>query len=239
MAVAAVSYLKTVPDLATDVQTCFLIGKSKVALIKLISIPNLELEAAVIGVRLISTVMKESSFHITRSIFWTDSQVVLEWLPTTKKQSVFVANRLKETLASMNAYQWKHVTTKEHPADYGTRGLNQDEIPAKWLKVRAFVSTRQLSVPEISSKHVLATHEISRSLSEQIIESTRFSNWNKLLLILATVFNLVFRIKKQRPKDQQYTTEDVILARNRLIKMSQLNFFFSTIQTLKRGSKID
>ena len=52
VAVAAVAYLKTVPKLANDVETCYLIGKSKVAPIKQISIPKLELEAAVNGVRL-------------------------------------------------------------------------------------------------------------------------------------------------------------------------------------------
>ena len=235
----AVAYLKTVPNLATDVETCYLIGKYKVAPIKQIGIPKLELEAAVIGVRILSTIMNESSFHITRSTLWTDSQVVLDWLSTTKKQPVFVATRLKEILASTDAYQWKHVTTKENSADHRTRGLNPDEIPAKWLTAPAFLSTRQLSVPENSPKHVLATHEISRNLSEQIIDPTRFSIWNKLLLTLATVFNLVFRIRNQWPKDQQYITEDVILARNRLIKMSQQNFFFSTFQALKRGSRID
>ena len=85
----------------------------------------------------------------------------------------------------------------------------------------------------------LAAHEISRNLSEQIIDPTWFWTWKKLLLTLATVFNSVFRIKNQRPKDQQYITEDVILARNWLIKMSQQNFFFSTTQALKRGSRID
>ena len=175
VAVAAVAYLKTVPNLATDVETCYLIGKCKVAPIKQISIPKLELEAAVIGVRILSTIMKESSFHITRSTLWTDRQVVLDWLSTTKKQPVFVANRLNEILASTDAYQWKHVTTKENPADHGTRCLNPDEIPAKWLTAPAFLATRQLSAPENSPKHVLATHEISRNLSEQIIDPTRFS----------------------------------------------------------------
>ena len=239
VAVAAAANLKTVPNLATDVETCYLIGKCKVAPIKQISIPKLELETAVIGVRLLSTIMKESSFYITRSTLWTHSQVVLDWLSSTKKQPVFVANRLKEILASTDAYQWKHVTTKENPADHGTRGLNPDEIPANWLTAPALLSTRHLSAPENSRKHVLATQEISRKLSQQIIDPTRVSTGNKLLLTLANVFNLVFRIRNQRPKDQQYITEDVILARNRLIKMSQQNLFFSTIQALKRDSRID
>ena len=123
VAVAAVAYLKTVLNLATDVETCYLIEKYKVAPNKQISIPKLELEAAVIGVFLLSTIMKESSFHITRSTLWADSQVVLDWLSITKRQPVFVANRLKETLASTDAYQ--------------SRGLNPDEIPAKWLKAPA------------------------------------------------------------------------------------------------------
>ena len=67
VAVAAVAYLKTIPNLATDDETSFLIGKCKVAPIKQISIHKLELEAVVIRVRLLSTIMKESSFHIPRS----------------------------------------------------------------------------------------------------------------------------------------------------------------------------
>ena len=59
VAVAAVAYLKTVPNLATDVETCYLIGKCKVAPIKETSTPKLELEAAVIGVRILSTNLKE------------------------------------------------------------------------------------------------------------------------------------------------------------------------------------
>ena len=42
VAVAAVAYLKTVSNLGTDVETCYLIGKCKVAPIKQISIPKLD-----------------------------------------------------------------------------------------------------------------------------------------------------------------------------------------------------
>ena len=138
---------------------------------KKISTPKLELEAAVIGVRPRSTIMKESSFLITRSTLWTDSQVVTDWLSTTKKQPVFVGNRVKEILASTNAFHSKHVITLENAADHGTHGLNPSEPPAKRLTTPAFLSTRQSSLPENPSKHVLATHEISSNFSEQIIDS--------------------------------------------------------------------
>ena len=145
VAVAAVAHLKTVPSLATELETCFLIGKCKVAPIKQVSIPKLELEAAVIGVKLFSTNMRESSFYFTRSTLWTVSPVVLDWLSTTKKQPLFVANRIKEILASADTYQWKQVTTEDNLADHGTRGFNPDEITAKLLTAPAFLSTRQRS----------------------------------------------------------------------------------------------
>ena len=145
VAVAAVAHLKTVPSLATELETCFLIGKCKVAPIKQVSILKLELEAAVIGVSLFSTIMRGSSFYFTRSTLWTVSQVVLDWLSTTKKQSLFVANRIKEVLASADTYQWKQVTTEDNLADHGTRGFNPDEITATLLTAPAFLSTRQRS----------------------------------------------------------------------------------------------
>ena len=105
VSIAVVAYQKTDPNLATDVEPAFLIGKCTLATIKQMSIPKLELEAEVIGVHLLSTIIKESSFHITCSTLWTDSQVVSDWLSTTKKEPVFVTNRLKEILASTVAYQ--------------------------------------------------------------------------------------------------------------------------------------
>ena len=82
-AMAAVAYLRITHNHSEVTETCFLIGKCKVAPIKQTSVPKLELEAAVIGVRLHSTIVKESSFTIDKNLFCTDSQVVLDWLPSS------------------------------------------------------------------------------------------------------------------------------------------------------------
>ena len=65
----------------TVIECKFLIGKSKVAPIKQLSVPKLELEAATIGARLLSFASKE--LHLSRTAVlhvWTDSQVVLAWI---------------------------------------------------------------------------------------------------------------------------------------------------------------
>ena len=69
------------------------IGKSKIAPIKQLSVPKLELEAATIGARLLSFASKE--LHLSRTAVlhvWTDLQVVLDWIKSTKRQKTFVAN---------------------------------------------------------------------------------------------------------------------------------------------------
>ena len=89
-AMAAVAYLRKTHNHSEVTETCFLIGNCKVAPIKQTSVPKFELEAAVIGVRLHSTIVKESSFAIDKTLFWTDSQVVLDWIASSERQLVYI-----------------------------------------------------------------------------------------------------------------------------------------------------
>ena len=72
-----------------------------------------------------------------------------------------------------------------------------------------------------------------------VLYPNRFSTWNKLFLNLATVFNLLYRAKKNRTSKCQYTKEDVCLSQNFLLKLAQNNAFSSTINELKRTQKLD
>ena len=58
-------------------------------------------------------------------------------------------------------------------------------------------------------------------------------------LTVATVFNLINGAKKMRTNNHQYTTEDNQLSRNYLLKLSQDSFFYSTVNFLQRGIKLD
>ena len=112
---AAVAYLRITHNQSEVTETCFLIGKGKIAPIKQTSVHKLELEVAVIGVRLHSAIVKESPCAIDKTEFWTDSQVVFDWIASSKKQpessKKHPANRLSENAASTKAKQWNHIST--------------------------------------------------------------------------------------------------------------------------------
>ena len=74
-----------------------------------LSIPRLELQAAVMAVRLKEQIVKEHESKIHNCNFWTDSTTVLQWIHSShRKQQVFVANRVAEILNTTNVSQWNH-----------------------------------------------------------------------------------------------------------------------------------
>ena len=107
----AVAYLRTTNSQATPPQACFLMGRCKVAPIKQMSVPKKKLEAAVIGVRLLQLIQREVTMTIDQNFLFSDSQVVLDWIASNKKQNVFVSNRLQEIHKRSLPQQWHHMST--------------------------------------------------------------------------------------------------------------------------------
>ena len=194
-ALAAIIYLRSYDDNTKQTETSFIISNCKVTPLKSLSVPKLELEAAIIGIRLLKTVQKETTLRIHDTNFWTDSRVVLDWIVSKKKQKLFVANRIPEIHESSKPNQWHYIPTNQNPADYGTCGLEPEELCSKWLRAPDFLKKHY---SDWNSAHkIVSVHTTSTSKpNEPVIDPTRFRSWTKLLLTLATIYNLLFRIKK-------------------------------------------
>ncbi|VDI83955.1 Hypothetical predicted protein [Mytilus galloprovincialis] len=119
----ACAYLRLVDG--NDKITCSLvIGKARLAPIKQMSIPRLELSGAVTACRLYQILNDELEIKIDNVTFWTDSTIVLGYIRNTcRRFKTFVANRLSIIHNTTSLDQWRHVNSPSNPADIASRGI--------------------------------------------------------------------------------------------------------------------
>ena len=137
----AVTYLRITDD-GGDIHCSFLIVKSRQTPQKSVSIPRLELSAAVIATRLNQMVQHELDVVTDESYFWRDSTCVLSYIANKDKRfQTFVANRLTTIHEVSQLKQWKYVDTESNPADDASRGLSAEELihSKRWLSGSAFL----------------------------------------------------------------------------------------------------
>ncbi|XP_052788666.1 uncharacterized protein LOC128223425 [Mya arenaria] len=71
-------------------------AKTRLAPIKELTIPKLELMAVVVGVRCVQFVKEQLRMNIDNECLYTDSKCVLQWIKAKTEKSVFVRNRVAE-----------------------------------------------------------------------------------------------------------------------------------------------
>ena len=105
-------------------------AKSRVAPLKKLTLPQLELMAALTGARLASFVSQtlKSWYSNLKVQLWSDSEIVLHWLSSSKPLKQFVANRIKEIKGMFSIPQWNHCRTADNPADLLTRGISANQL---------------------------------------------------------------------------------------------------------------
>ena len=143
----ACSYLRLV-DHSGSICLSFFMGKSRLAPIKSVSIPRLELTAAVLAARLDELAKRELKIPLD-SFLWVDSTAVLYCIRNiTKRFPVFVANRLATIESFSNINQWNYVPSKLNPADIASRGLKAQKLKtSEWLQGPTFLLQSQSMWP--------------------------------------------------------------------------------------------
>ena len=125
-----------------SVSTNIVAAKTRVAPSKALSIPRLELMAAVIGVRLSSKIASVMDLKMDQAVLWSDSVNVLWWVRGRSREfKPFVANRVGEIQSSTDPDQWRYVPTSVNPADILSRGMAATELLdcEKWWRGPEFL----------------------------------------------------------------------------------------------------
>lgn len=115
----ACSYVRHINN-RNEIYCSLVMAKARVAPTKIMSIPRLELSAAVVSARASAMLKTELEMKIDEEFFWTDSQVVLAYIYNDSRRfHVFVANH-QVIKKKTDPGQWYYVDTLDNPADHAS-----------------------------------------------------------------------------------------------------------------------
>ncbi|XP_055923993.1 uncharacterized protein LOC129954238 [Eupeodes corollae] len=241
-AYAAVAYLRVVKG--EQIECSLVASRTKVSPLKLISVPRLELEAAVLGVRLAKSIKRGHSVEIHKRYFWSDSKTALSWIKNDcRRFKQFVAFRVGDILEESNPKEWQWIPTGENIADEATKWNTKLDLQSdsRWYKGPLFLCLPEDNWPRAIDK--FSTNEEVRVLIHQladpsyIIDCERFSKWKRLKRSMAYMLRFVnlSRWGKELLEDVSLTPKEIVAAENFLYGLCQSQSFSKEWCVLKKN----
>lgn len=216
-AYGACAYVRTYDD-NSEVTVKLLCAKSKLAPLKSLTIPRLELCGALVGAKLYNKIIESLRLKFTNVHFWTDSTIVIGWLSMSPHLlKTFVQNRVTEINELTDDSKWLHVQSKDNPADLLSRGLSLDLLNNNhlWWNGPSFLQDNNnnfcnnkldnniidlSNLPEIkghTSNHICVQ-------SYDLIQFDKFSSFNKLKRVWAYVLRFINNLRHRVDRSDKY-----------------------------------
>ena len=225
-----------------------LCAKTRVAPLKPVTIPKLELCSAVLAVRLTLKIIQSLSVNIGELHFWLDSQIALCWLASPARDwKVFVSNRvafIQENLKSLN-YAWHYVPSKENPADIASRGCSSKYLKEaytwwngpKWLVEPESKWPEVFDTTKISEKIERRVHTVSLFSVKDDYIIDRFSSYPKIIRVFSYVFRFLKRLRGES-LTEFITNEERNKALGWLLVLHQKKNFEADLIKLRSGKPL-
>ncbi|XP_062846427.1 uncharacterized protein LOC134325915 isoform X2 [Trichomycterus rosablanca] len=229
-----------------EVHCALIMGKARVSPLKVVTIPRLELTAAVVSVTVSNMLKEELSYTNVEEFFWTDSKVVLGYINNDARRfHTFVANRVQKIRHCSNPQQWAYISTDENPADNASRGRTIDELlSSNWFTGPKFLWEKEIKPstelihdlpigdPEVKRSHVLQTRTKEQvTLADRL---SKFSSWSRAIKAVA---RLLRRVKKDKSNTLS-TVKERQSAELLFIKDLQKQAYENEIKLLSKGSQL-
>jgi len=261
-AYGAVTYLRVKGP--SGKATCsLLMARSRLAPVKTVTLPRLELMAATLAVKIDQLMQRELDLPLTQSVFWSDSTIVLQYISNEHKRfHVFVSNRVATIRNSSSVQQWKHVNSRENAADDVSRGLTADELIRKqrWWKGPQFLTKSEDEWPkqyilndlscddpevkkdelDVDSFAVVNASEHQLNSVDSLLE--RRSSWTKLKADVAWILRFVAYLRSKRDTSVRVgpaclTVAELRTAETVIIRYIQRQSFPQEVKLLDAGNR--
>ncbi|KAK2564378.1 hypothetical protein P5673_011803 [Acropora cervicornis] len=216
------SYLRLV-DENGRIHCSLVLGKARVAPLRSVTIPRLELTAATVSVRVANVLKEELDYEELQDFYWTDSKVVLGFISNESRRfHVYVANRTQFIRDQTSPDQWRYVESESNPADEGSRGVNAKDFIRKsqwirgpeflwqtedhWPRQGSYENEIQESCPEV--KKVTANTTVIEEYGSMLSRFERFSSWQRLKTAVALCMEYKRRLRKSISTADEKTPVD-------------------------------
>ena len=230
----------------------YLIGsKNRIAPIKAsneatLTIPKLELTAALIGVRFATFLCNNLNIRFSNVVFWTDSKITLYWIRgNINDWKPYVANRVSEINELSVTEQWKFCPGEENPADLLTRGLSIKSFIGRkfwhngpdWL-VNDIVPNFEEDDIDIARVSSLLCIETKFNKFDAIFDIENYSSFTKVIRVTAYVIRFVKIIMRKVITEHKLQLEELQEAENYWIRWSQRQYFPEEVSDLTKNKSV-
>ena len=251
-----VSYIR-MENSEGETRCSFLLSKSRVAPLKQVSIPRMELTAASVAVKVDQMIKRELELPVKETYFWTDSQTVLRYIHnTTARFQTFVANRLAVIQDGSTPDQWHYVKSSLNPADLCSRGMKVQELLSsdEWKSGPEFLLMSEEvwpKTPDMSHDGKDEQLEIKKTCMVGLVTPeeevstvhkliNHFSDWTRLRRAVAWWLRLKGKLKERAKLSSEkvnagtLTVEELNGAELAIVQRVQSESFHEEIEALKQ-----
>ena len=217
-AFGAVIYLRWQLEASDEFDVRFLAAKSRVAPLKKLTLPRMELQAAVLATRLYASVKEETNMQLDSVAFFTDSMIVLGWIRSQARTfKPFVSARAGEIQTNSDPSWWRHVSGDINPADDISRGIAPEKLMERWRNGPEFLYMPEESWPceEPSADHNNDDPEKRKfqvnvaEVNPEIIDCEKFSKWRHLIRVTAYVLRFIKNLKARYSSSKMPASEQL------------------------------
>ena len=194
-----------------------LTSKTRIAPLKELSIPRLELVAALIMVKLVVSA-EAAQAKVKRLKLWLDSKTALFWIRSRGEWRQFLKHRVNEILKMIGKGDWRYCPSRENKADIGSRGMtaldpkqsvlwwkspswlveSEDNCPKKGL----IVPTTQSRAEEKKASVTVVQADLSPGLAS-IVEIANYSCVRMLLRVTAWIKRFCLNARKRTKSERR------------------------------------
>ena len=236
--------------LTQNSEVSFVAAKTRVASLKTLTIPRLELMAALVGTRLTHFVMKTIPVPNMSVFMWSDSQIALHWIKNKKPLPVFVRNRVTEITSLLPDAAWNYCPTTDNPADLLTRGTTTELLMSshlwqhgpEWLTTPDHWPSDELSpLPPLVLAAEVATEFVPMEQTPPeiglhcVISIDRNGSLTQLFSVTAYVYRFIdnLRVQPQHRLTGPISAEELQRANMKWIKDTQQSIYWKEINSLQ------